>query len=268
LSAERACQHHLVSSLTISPGAAGRLWCVALLFPLAMAPVLTAATVRRTGPVVGAGIVVSGLGVVGGWVRHRSWSWQDAVIVAVLAGIAALSQPLFGAWTLLGGLCAVSLLRARAVPLPWLSWSARPWWIGTLVAVPVGVALGVLNVLSARGSTDSREVGGLLHGLLDAVKAGISEELGMRLCLLALCVYVLGHLPCTRREQLLTYLVLVVPHAAFHFVRSPSLMLDGTISFSVLFGLPLTFLLKRFGLLSAAVAHTIIDALRFVWVSA
>jgi hypothetical protein len=130
------------------------------------------------------------------------------------------------------------------------------------------VALGALNVLSASGSAGSGKVGGTLHGLLGAVRSGLAEELGMRLCLLALCVYVLGHLPRTRWERLLTYLALIVPHAAFHFVQSPSLILDGTISLGVLFGLPLTFLLKRFGLLSAAVAHTMIDAIRLLTVGA
>lgn len=79
----------------------------------------------------------------------------------------------------------------------------------------------------------------------------------MRLCLLALCVYVLGRLPGTRRERLLTYLVLIVPQA-FHSSQRPSEMLDETIFLGVLFGLPLAFLLNRFGLLSAAVAHTIV----------
>jgi len=152
--------------------------------------------------------------------------------------------------------------------VPWLSWGVRPWWIGILSALPVGAALGTLNVLSAKGSTGPRGVGGQVHGLLGALKAGISEELGMRLCLLALCVYALEHRPRTRRENLLTYLVLVVPHAAFHFVSNPSLMLGGTISFSVFFGFPFAFLLQRFGLISAAVAHTIIDAVRFVTLGA
>lgn len=259
-----------MSSLTASSGTAGRPWWpVAVLLALVTAPVvLAAATARQAGPVVVTGSVVSGAGAVGGWVRHRSWSRHDAVIVAALAAITALSDRGFGAWTLLGGLCAVALLRARGVRVPWLSWGARPWWVGVLAALPVGAALGALNVLSTKGSTSSREVGGPLHGLLGALKAGISEELGIRLCLLAFCVYALGGLPRTRREQLVTYLVLVVPHAALHFVAHPSLMLSGTIWLSLLFGLPFAFLLKRFGLLPAALAHTLVDAIRVLAIGA
>jgi uncharacterized membrane protein YhaH (DUF805 family) len=82
-----------------------------------MAPVLSVAMVRQTGPVFVVGMAVSALGAVGGWLRHRSFLWQDAAVVAVLSAGAALSQLSLGAWLLLGGLCAASLLPARGLAM-------------------------------------------------------------------------------------------------------------------------------------------------------
>lgn len=106
--------------------------------------------------------------------------------------------------------------------MPWFTWGAGRQWAGFGAAVPAGVALGGLNLLMARASSDSARAGGRLDGLLDAVRAGVAEELGIRLCLLALCIYLIGRLPRTRLEQVLTYLVMVVPHAALHFVTMPT----------------------------------------------
>jgi hypothetical protein len=111
---------------------------------------------------------------------------------------------------------------------------SRPWylhalavlgttraWTGMVVAVPAGVVLGAANVLVIHLSQAHPEPeGNVLRGLLDAFRAGVTEELGMRLCLLAFCVFIVGHRPCSRPEQFMTYLVLIIPHASAHSVTS------------------------------------------------
>lgn len=236
-----------------------------LILAAATAPVVVSAAVGQNWPVFAVALVAGGSGAVLGWVRHRAFRPGDAAAVAAVAAVTALVQPAMGLWTLLGGLCAASLLRARGIGMPWLSWRRRGrWWIGLLIAFAVGLALSAVNLALSRSPGDPDTIGRRLDGLLDAVKAGLSEELGMRLCLLAFCVYALGRLPRTRVENVLTYLVLVVPHAAIHFTLRPELLVSGTISLGLLFGLPLAFLLKRFGLVPAITAHVVIDAVRYL----
>ena len=116
-----------------------------------------------------------------------------------------------------------------------------------MVAAPAGVVLGAVNVLVVHLSeSHPAPEGNVLRGLLDALRAGITEELGMRLCLLAFCGVVLGHRPRSRPEQFMTYLVLIVPHASAHSVTSSMTdMIATTIFLGVVFGFPLSFLLQR-----------------------
>jgi len=237
-----------------------------VLLVAALAPLVPASATGRFAWVEVPALAVCATGAAYGWMRHRRLCRADAATVTVLATVAALDRPALGLWTLLGGLCATALLRPLGITIPWLSWDGRRRrWVGAAVAVPVGVALAEVNVLLARASSSSGPAGGAaLHGLFDALRAGLSEEIGIRLCLLALCVHLLGRLPRTRTERLLTYLVLVVPHAALHHVQAPSQLIVGTTVMGVAFGLPLAVLLTRFGVLAAVTAHTVMDAVRFV----
>lgn len=235
-----------------------------LVLVAATAPVLAGAAVRDVRVVYVVGLAVSAGGAFHGWVSYRAWVRSDVLIVVALAATCAISDPIFGLWTLLGGLCSAALLRSRGISMPWLTWGAGRQWAGFGAAVPAGVALGGLNLLMARASSDSARAGGRLDGLLDAVRAGVAEELGIRLCLLALCIYLIGRLPRTRLEQVLTYLVMVVPHAALHFVTMPTQLLAGTIILGAVFGLPFAILLKRFGVAPAIAAHTLVDGIRLL----
>ncbi len=191
-------------------------------------------------------------------------------MVAALAAIAALSHPVLGIWALAGGLAMVTMLHAEGRAVPWLSGlsggSSRGRH-GLVLAALVGSVLGVVNLGLARAAQSSSgaasSTDSLLAGALGAVRAGITEELGVRGCLLAVCLAALGRLPQHRSEWALTYLVLVVPHAAMHFIGAgPGELLTGTLVLGALFGMPLSWLLLRHGLATAMLAHVIVDLCR------
>lgn len=232
-----------------------------VLLAAALAPILIGIALRSTWPVhlVALGAPVAAAAVA--WRRGARLSRRETALLAVAALACLPSGPLFGAWTFLGGAGAVLLLRSRGLGLSW--WVRRRWWVTALAVAAAGGVLAGINVASARASGVAPEVGGPVLGLLGTARAGLSEEIGMRLFLLACALVVLGRRPSTRGQEVLTYLVLVVPHAAMHFQSFEGLV-AGTIALAAVFGMPLAWLMKRFGVLAAVVAHTLIDAVRFL----
>lgn len=234
-------------------------WRLFALLLSAEVPVLVSWTTSQSGPAALGAMAASLVAAVVAWVRWRGWHWRDAVLVSAFAIVVAMSHPILGVWALVGGLAAAALLRAGGWHMPWLSWGRRAPSRGLLIGVATGLVLGLIN-LSLPGASPR---GGTLHGLSDALRAGICEELGMRACLLAASLFLLKRWPSTRKSWFLVFLIVIVPHASMHFVGAPmGDLLTGTIVLGLLFGLPLSVVLIRYGVIPAIVCHALIDALR------
>lgn len=91
----------------------------------------------------------------------------------------------------------------------------------------------------------------------------------MRLAIVALALYLAGGEPRTRAQSVLVAVLGVVPHSFAHMLSAAGTGRIGkalvfTAGTSLLFGLPLYLLLRRFGLLAAIGTHWLIDVVRFV----
>lgn len=231
------------------------------LLAAAMAPIVVGIALHSPMPVFVVALSVSAGAAALMWRRGACLGRREAALLALAALLRVPTGPVFALWTALGGAGAVLLLRARGYDVAW--WVPRRWWVTALAVGVVGLGLAAINVAMVRASGVTPDVGGPVLGLLGAVRAGVSEEIGVRLFLLACVVVALGHRPATRAEDVMAYLVLVVPHAAFH-VSSFDALLGETLVLSVVFGLPLALLMTRLGVLPAVIAHTTIDTVRFL----
>lgn len=240
---------------------AGSAWSLVAVLAAAMAPIVVGIALQSPLPVFVVALSVATVAGALSWWRGARLGRCEAALLALAALVCVPTGPVFALWTALGGAGAVLMLKARGYDVAW--WVPRRWWVTTLAVAVVGLGLAGINLAMVRASGVAPEVGGPVLGLLGAVRAGVSEEIGVRSFLLACVVITLGHRPETRAQNVMAYLVLVVPHAAFHAWSFDGL-LGQTLVLSVVFGVPLALLMTRFGVLAAVAAHTTIDAVRFL----
>lgn len=96
----------------------------------------------------------------------------------------------------------------------------------------------------------------------------VLEEVAGRAVFLALGVAALRGRPQSPRSSLLVWLLMLLPHTIVHTVdlwQSGNLMgaIMQLVILAVLFGLPFAILQRRRDLLSAMVAHGVVDLVRF-----
>lgn len=235
-------------------------WVLALL-GVTLVPVLVGIWLGSAGVVLAGASLAAAAVIVVAWRRGARPTRRETAMLGLAALVCVPTGPAFALLTLLGGLAALTSLRRHGYAVVWRV--RRAWWLTVVATGVVGAGLAGVNVALARASGATSGVTAPVLGLLGAARAGLSEEIGMRAFLLAGAVVVLGHPPVTLAERVSTYLVMVVPHSAVHASSFADLFAQ-TLVLGILFGLPLTLLMTRFGVLAAVAAHTVIDAVRFL----
>ena len=97
--------------------------------------------------------------------------------------------------------------------------------------------------------------------ILLSLNPGIYEEIASRAVFMAFCIYrfaMQDKVP-SRFQRFTMLFMMTVPHCLAH--RFP---LTGSLVLLVLFAFPFAFLQRKRDLLSAIIAHTIVDLIRFV----
>ena len=79
-----------------------------------------------------------------------------------------------------------------------------------------------------------------LKWFLDAIRAGVTEEIIFRLFFFAICVAVVKDKKMSKAENVLSYLIMTIPHVPFAVLQ------------------------RKRDLTSAIVAHSVVDLIRFV----
>ena len=167
--------------------------------------------------------------------------------------------------TFISFVVSMATFRSHQVALPILRYS----YVKTLgIILLCGGTLALINLGLGRLSGAELMAQSPIQALINSLQPGIWEEVGFRLIFLAFVVQLLKGLPSSRMETVLTYLLMTFPHAVAHF---PPGQLVSAIVWSVLmsliFGLPLAFLLKKVDLTTAVGSHILIDWVRFTFLS-
>ena len=125
--------------------------------------------------------------------------------------------------------------------------------IGTIL----GLGLGAFNILMAGASINPKYT---FDALFMALQAGIWEEVAMRFLFYGIAVYILNREGQSRLENILIYILMVVPHLLAHGVMG----IGSLIALFLLFGMPMAILQRKVDLTSAIIMHSTVDLIRFV----
>lgn len=134
------------------------------------------------------------------------------------------------------------------------------------IGIAVGLLWGILNYLMMK-TNNPVAYGNPVESLLIALNPAILEEIAFRAVFAATCISCWdGYI--TRYRSFAIWIMMIVPHALVHTVENfRSSVIEGLVSLvmlSLLFGLPFTILQRKRDLLSAMIAHGMVDFIRFM----
>ncbi|GGH11382.1 CPBP family glutamic-type intramembrane protease [Paenibacillus segetis] len=200
-------------------------------------------------------------------IKNKNTTLRDIMIGCVLGIIAMPASVFMGVSSILIYIGATSMMKGSSHRIILIkNATKRDVVISCITLVLVGVVLGGINVLLGLSSNPINPSFQLSH-IFEAIKAGVTEEIMFRYFLFALCVVIAGDHKFTKLQNVLCYLIMVLPHVFIHFELS-TINIGNIIVLSLLFGLPFAWLQRKRDLVSAMGSHSIVDIIRFCLFSA
>ncbi|PID99209.1 hypothetical protein CSA80_00355 [Candidatus Saccharibacteria bacterium] len=204
-------------------------------------------------------------------VRHAAFAIAFGVFVALIRYLNGDEFWLdLGVWMFVGTLGALTMLKHANILKETLGFGRLFRSRRALgICLGLGIALGLIN-LNFDHAAGAPFLTQLPNWFALGLSAGLLEEMGIRLFILSLIVYSLGRMPHRRLEITLTYMLLIIPHSFLHLTGTAAAgewasAISNTVSLAIIFGFPLSFLMMRYGVAAAVIAHTLIDTLRFLY---
>lgn len=125
----------------------------------------------------------------------------------------------------------------------------------------IGAILSAINVYTVINSIPIN-MSFTLKWIFDALHAGIFEEIFFRLFFFALCIHITKDNPLSKFQNIICYLIMVIPHVLIHF-NLQTFNIGSFVVLSFLFGLPFALMQRKSNLVSAIGAHSLVDIVRF-----
>lgn len=142
--------------------------------------------------------------------------------------------------------------------------------LSIFLGILIGVAWGIINYLLMRGSNEKIPTEFMKAGIV-ALNPAVAEEIANRTVFYAFCVHAMKGLPTSRKENLTCWFMMMVPHILPHilfsleggFVNALVSFVISLVLYILVFGFVFAFLQRKRDVLSAMVAHGLVDAIRF-----
>ena len=195
-------------------------------------------------------------------VRNKNVSRTDVIIAVILGCLAAPSSMFMGVCSAVAYVGGVSVLKKSKHAIVLCKMVNKKEILKTIcLALLVGLALGTVNILLAKISWN------IAFSLkpewfLNAMRAGISEEIIFRFFFFATCIYFIRDRLLSKLDNFLCYLVMILPHVLLHF-NTANFALGSVLALALLFGLPFAVMQRKRDVSSAIGAHTVVDVIRF-----
>lgn len=193
-------------------------------------------------------------------VKEKNIDKKDVIIACAFGVVSMPSNLIMGLVTIPSYLGAASILKGSNNEVFVIRSGKKQTSISFSIAMGIGIFLGVINLFLANAPINFSVK---LEWFLDAIRAGVTEEIIFRLFFFAICVAVVKDKKMSKAENVLSYLIMTIPHVLIHF-NFETIDLGSIIVLFVLFGLPFAVLQRKRDLTSAIVAHSVVDLIRFV----
>lgn len=187
---------------------------------------------------------------------------KDILTATLLSLVVCFSNLFMGLFVLPTYLASLSLMKDNKNRIVLYNNNRKNELVKTIFCIfVIGGFLAIINVFLGRFQGITFNPSFKLEHLINALKAGIFEEIFFRLFLFSLCLKIGKSVPENKFQNLLSYIIMVIPHVLIHF--NGSLYLKDVLVLSIFFGLPFSIMLRKVNLVSAIGAHTFVDLIRF-----
>ncbi len=142
--------------------------------------------------------------------------------------------------------------------------------IGTVLAIPFAIINVLASITMSGNNFKSFNFSNIIPAALHALPPGTSEEIIWHFFLLAFVTWVFkGKIPKNKPTAFLIYFLCAVPHTLLHlpetFVNNPMGAIIFFLFMCLLFGVPMTWLVKNKNLQTSMAFHWFIDFIRFIF---
>lgn len=142
--------------------------------------------------------------------------------------------------------------------------------LSVFLGVLIGAVWGAINYFLMRGSNEKIPTELFRAGIV-ALNPAVIEEISFRTVFYAFCVHALKGLPVSKKENFTCWFMMIVPHILPHMLFSlEGGVVNAILSFVIylmlyiiIFGFVFAFLQQKRDVLSAMIAHGLVDAIRF-----
>lgn len=154
---------------------------------------------------------------------------------------------------------------------PWIRHEKR---FDIIVSVGIGIVVGVIwggiNYMLMKGS-NMYAPANIGKAALVSLNPAINEEIASRSIFYVFCIYFIKGKPTTKKQSFICWFMMIVPHILPHIlfslenglVNSLMNLLVTLLLYILIFGFIFAYLQRKRDVLSAMIAHGLVDAIRF-----
>ncbi|MBS5954532.1 MAG: CPBP family intramembrane metalloprotease [Paraclostridium bifermentans] len=193
--------------------------------------------------------------------KNKSTTSKDFILGVIFGILCMPSSPIMGFFAIIPFIASFGIFKKSKNTVHIFDNNKKSILLSGVLILGIGMILGAINVFFARGSIPINP-GFKIQYVFNALRAGIFEEIFFRLFFFAMCVYITNDSKFSKLQNLLCYLIMILPHTLIHFNLS-TFNLPSVVMLSLLFGLPFALMLRKLNLISAIGAHSIVDIVRF-----
>ncbi|MFR6016923.1 MAG: type II CAAX prenyl endopeptidase Rce1 family protein [Paraclostridium sordellii] len=194
-------------------------------------------------------------------VKNKSATSKDFILGIIFGILCMPSSPIMGISTIIPFVASIGILKKSKNTVHIFSNNKKIILLSVTLTLVIGIILSAINVFFAIDSIPINPDFKIQY-VFNALRAGIFEEIFFRLFFFAMCVYITNDSKFSKTQNLLCYLIMIIPHTLIHFNLS-TFNLPSVVMLSLLFGLPFALMLRKLNLISAIGAHSIVDIIRF-----
>ncbi|GAA0104092.1 CPBP family glutamic-type intramembrane protease [Paraclostridium sordellii] len=194
-------------------------------------------------------------------IKNKSATSKDFILGIIFGVLCMPSSPIIGISTIIPFVASIGIFKKSKNTVHIFSNNKKIILLSVTLTLAIGIILGAINVFFAIDSIPINPDFKIQY-VFNALRAGIFEEVFFRLFFFAMCIYITNDSKFSKTQNLLCYLIMIIPHTLIHFNLS-TFNLPSVVMLSLLFGLPFALMLRKLNLISAIGAHSIVDIIRF-----
>ncbi|CEN78307.1 CPBP family glutamic-type intramembrane protease [Paraclostridium sordellii] len=194
-------------------------------------------------------------------IKNKSTTSKDFILGIIFGVLCMPSSPIMGIFTIIPFIASIGIFKKSKNNVHIFNNNKKTILLSMVLTLAIGIILGAINVFFAIDSIPINPDFKIQY-VFNALRAGVFEEIFFRFFFFAMCVYSTNDSKFSKVQNLLCYLIMIIPHTLIHFNLS-TFNLPSVIMLSLLFGLPFALMLRKLNLISAIGAHSIVDIIRF-----